>query len=58
MSITDDYLLTSIKDYHDVYQSATHALYIDTTDLDFVHRPEDYDRILSQITTLLGENHV
>ncbi|TDL97949.1 deoxynucleoside kinase [Macrococcus brunensis] len=58
MSITDDYLLTLIKDYHDVYQSTTHALFIDTTDLDFVHRPEDYDRILSQITTLLGENHV
>ncbi|WJP98868.1 deoxynucleoside kinase [Macrococcus bovicus] len=58
MSITDDYLLTLIKDYHDVYQSTTRALYIDTTDLDFVHRPEDYDKILSQITTLLGENNV
>lgn len=58
MSITDDYLLTLTKDYHDVYQSTTRALYIDTTDLDFVHRPEDYDKILSQITTLLGENNV
>ncbi|WP_424960687.1 deoxynucleoside kinase [Macrococcus bovicus] len=58
MSITDDYLLTLIKDYHDVYQSTTRALYIDTTHLDFVHRPEDYAKILSQITTLLGENNV
>lgn len=57
-SITDDYLLTLIEDYNAIYQSTANALLIDTTELDFVQKPDDYKKVLTQITTLIGENHV
>ncbi|GGB11663.1 deoxyguanosine kinase [Macrococcus hajekii] len=56
-AIADDYLLKLTEDYQSIYQSTPQALYIDTTHLDFVHNPEDYEKILKQIMNLIGETH-
>lgn len=57
--IEDDYLLTLQQEYHHFYETlkaqGTRVIQIDTTHIDFVHNPEDYADILTQIKPLLGE---
>ncbi|WP_457826673.1 deoxynucleoside kinase, partial [Staphylococcus aureus] len=56
--IEDDYLLKLKADYLAYYKSLKanghHVLRIDTTNLDFVNHPKDYDTILKQINELIG----
>lgn len=56
--IEDDYLLKLKADYLAYYESLKanghHVLRIDTTNLDFVNHPKDYDTILNQINELIG----
>ena len=57
--IEDDYLLTLQQEYHHFYETlkaqGARVIQIDTTHIDFVHNPEDYADILTQIKPLLGE---
>lgn len=58
-SITDDYLLTLTEHYNRICEETSdNSLYIDTTALDFVHNEADYQYILDQINTVIGEQHV
>ncbi|UXR69823.1 MULTISPECIES: deoxynucleoside kinase [unclassified Staphylococcus] len=56
--IEDDYLLKLKEDYATYYKQLTEdghqVLWIDTTDIDFVSNPEDYDQVLSRINELIG----
>lgn len=58
-SITDDYLLTLTEHYNRICEETSdNSLCIDTTALDFVHNEADYQYILDQINTVIGEQHV
>lgn len=56
--IEDDYLLKLKKDYADYYDSLSQThnniLWIDTTHIDFIKNPDDYDYILARINELIG----
>ncbi|MDQ7191983.1 deoxynucleoside kinase, partial [Staphylococcus felis] len=56
--IEDDYLLKLKKDYADYYDSLSQThnniLWIDTTHIDFIKNPGDYDYILARINELIG----
>lgn len=56
--IEDDYLLKLKKDYLSYYESleaqGAHVIRIDTTDIDFVHHPSDFDAILKKIKPMIG----
>lgn len=58
VQIEDDYLLKLKQDYAAYYNSLSqnhdNVLWIDTTHIDFVNHPKDYDYILSRIHELIG----
>lgn len=59
--IEDDYLIKLTDDYKNVYESMKDSdttLLIDTTHLDFVNNPQDFEQILQRITARIGEHNV
>ena len=57
--IEDDYLLALKHDYHNFYKSLQNTnvktLFIDTTKLDFVNNEDDYQGILKQVKSMIGD---
>lgn len=57
--IEDDYLLALKRDYHNFYESLQNTnvktLFIDTTKLDFVNNEDDYQSILKQVKSMIGD---
>ena len=57
--IEDDYLLALKRDYHNFYESLQNTnvktLFIDTTKLDFVNNEDDYQGILKQVKSMIGD---
>lgn len=59
--IEDDYLIKLTDDYKNVYESMKDSdttLLIDTTHLDFVNNPQDFEQILQRIIARIGEHNV
>lgn len=59
--IEDDYLIKLTEDYKNVYESmkgSDTTLLIDTTHLDFVNNPQDFEQILQRITARIGDHNV
>ena len=59
--IEDDYLIKLTEDYKNVYESMKDSdttLLIDTTHLDFVNNPQDFEQILQRIAARIGEHNV
>ena len=58
--IEDDYLL-NLKDayyrfYQDLKQQGKQVIRINTTNIDFVNRPDDYNNILNIVQSMIGGN--
>lgn len=58
-AIEDNYLEKLIMDYKHIYNELNNdrTLYIDTTNMDFVHNNEDYEKIVEQIKKIIGAYH-
>ncbi|PTI35136.1 deoxynucleoside kinase, partial [Staphylococcus warneri] len=57
--IEDDYLLALKRDYHTFYSSLkdsnVQVLHINTSNMDFVNNNKDYQEILTQVKTMIGD---
>ncbi|MCI2748678.1 deoxynucleoside kinase [Staphylococcus warneri] len=57
--IEDDYLLALKRDYHTFYSSLkdsdVQVLHINTSNMDFVNNDKDYQEILTQVKSMIGD---